>query len=62
MVWLCRTRLYTILPPSIASMGWSSGKTQEEIIMELQKTINRMKSMQATMKHRRINFGLVLEH
>ena len=54
MVWLCRTQLYTILPPSIASMGWSSGKTQEEIIMELQKTINRMKSMQATMKAQKV--------
>ena len=35
-------------------MGWSSGKTQEEIIMELQKTINRMKSMQATMKAQKV--------
>jgi len=35
-------------------MGWSSGKTQEEIIMELQKTINRMKSMQANMKAQKV--------
>ena len=35
-------------------MGWSSGKTQEEIIMEYEKTINRMKSMQATMKAQKV--------
>tara|TARA_R100001463_G_scaffold135594_1_gene199135 strand:+ start:545 stop:1054 length:510 start_codon:yes stop_codon:yes gene_type:complete len=35
-------------------MGWSSGKTQEEIIMEYEKTINRMKSMQANMKAQKV--------
>lgn len=35
-------------------MGWSNGKTQGEIIMEYETTINRMKSMQAIMKEQKV--------
>lgn len=40
--------------PIIASMGWSSGKTQEEKNMELERTLSRMTGLQANMKAQKI--------
>ena len=41
-------------PLIIASMGWSSGKTQEEKNMDLERTLSRMTGLQANMKAQKI--------
>ena len=41
-------------PLIIASMGWSSGKTQEEKNMDLERTLSRMTGLQANKKAQKI--------